>query len=135
MHSCLNDSFRELQKSYIFTVVDIAFSSAHCIAIFRKLRERRNTANLSEILRNKRGRTNSQTTESKTITMYKLFALLFVVPMVYGRDFEIHPKIIKGIRSVPSNFPFYVNLVSPELDCGGSLISDTYVPFHPLHTK
>lgn len=44
---------------------------------------------------------------------------------VISHGFEIQPRIVNGIESEPSDFPFYAFLDLESQDCGGTLISDT----------
>lgn len=43
-----------------------------------------------------------------------------------GYGFEIQPRIINGVVSNPSDFPYFVSLVAKGNNkfCGGTLISD-----------
>lgn len=52
-----------------------------------------------------------------------VFSILSLVVITSG--FGIQPRIINGIESAPSEFPFYVH-VRGNSNCGGSLISDKY---------
>lgn len=60
--------------------------------------------------------------------MFKLFAvcLLFVFQSTSSDGFTFQPKIINGIVSNPSDFPFFVGIQMGNSRCSGSLISDRY---------
>lgn len=55
------------------------------------------------------------------------FSALFLFGASQG--FEIHPRIINGVKSNVSDFPFYVYLESEQSKCGGVLIDNKYIQF------
>lgn len=63
---------------------------------------------------------------SRHVAMIKLFVFLFVI-FTLGHGFKIQPRVINGIESIPSDFPFFVSLQALGYRCGGSLISDRYL--------
>lgn len=54
-------------------------------------------------------------------------SLLTLLALSHG--FKLQSRIINGNLSNPKDYPFYVSLASDSGLCGGSLISDRYLPY------
>lgn len=59
----------------------------------------------------------------KNTSMNRLLVIICNL-FVIGQGFKIDPRIINGVKSNVSEFPFYVHLDMEQSTCGGSLISD-----------
>lgn len=63
--------------------------------------------------------------------MIRLEVLLVLVALQLAHSFNIQPRILNGLQSNPSDFPFYVyfdvQFEYKTVFCGGTLISDRYL--------
>lgn len=66
--------------------------------------------------------------------MNEIFVVLIALQIASSNGFNINQRIINGMQSRPFAYPFFVSISTSDpsggnLFCGGTLISDTYVPF------
>lgn len=59
-------------------------------------------------------------------TMIALLVTFLVLQSIQSHGFHVQPKIVNGIESNPSYFPFFVNVENTEYRCGASLISNRW---------
>lgn len=63
--------------------------------------------------------------------MFRFIIAIFVIQLAISQGFKIQPRVINGVRSNVTDFPFFVNIMhraeSGMSVCGASLISDRYV--------
>lgn len=67
-----------------------------------------------------------KSTETK---MFKIILNLIVLSFTTIQGYSVQPRIINGILSKPSDFPFFVHISFEDSRCSATLISDRFSKF------